>query len=61
MIKVVDSAVQKAYKGEKKIAWYEVFVGEKCYQKFKDHKELSQKSNGCYRTLLKRLTIIRFY
>ncbi len=41
MIKVVDSAVQKAYKGEKKIAWYEVFVGEKCYQKFKDHKELS--------------------
>ncbi|BEG56934.1 Isocitrate dehydrogenase [Helicobacter sp. NHP21005] len=41
MCKVVDAAVQKAYKGEKKIAWYEVFVGEKCYNKFKDHKELS--------------------
>nr|WP_247598519.1 isocitrate dehydrogenase (NADP(+)) [Helicobacter heilmannii] len=41
MRKVVDAAVQKAYKGEKKIAWYEVFVGEKCFNKFKDHKELS--------------------
>ena len=28
MIKVVDSAVKKAYNGEKKISWYEVFTGE---------------------------------
>ncbi|CRF45399.1 isocitrate dehydrogenase (NADP(+)) [Helicobacter heilmannii] len=41
MRKVVDAAVQKAYKGEKKIAWYEVFVGEKCFNKFKDKEGLS--------------------
>ncbi|BCZ17401.1 Isocitrate dehydrogenase [Helicobacter sp. NHP19-003] len=41
MRKVVDAAVHKAYKGAKKIAWYEVFVGEKCFNKFKDHPELS--------------------
>ncbi|WP_104695272.1 isocitrate dehydrogenase (NADP(+)) [Helicobacter salomonis] len=40
MRKVVDAAVQKAYKGEKKIAWYEVFVGEKCYNKFRDKEGL---------------------
>lgn len=29
MIKVVDQAVNKAYKGERKIAWMEVYAGEK--------------------------------
>ena len=29
MIKVVDAAVEKAYKGEKKIHWMEVYAGEK--------------------------------
>lgn len=29
MIKVVDQAVDKAYKGERKIAWMEVYAGEK--------------------------------
>jgi len=29
MIKVVDSAVEKAYQGERKIAWMEVYAGEK--------------------------------
>lgn len=29
MIKVVDAAVQKAYGGKRKIAWMEVFAGEK--------------------------------
>ncbi|CAD5109434.1 NADP-dependent isocitrate dehydrogenase [Zestomonas carbonaria] len=29
MIKVVDAAVQKAYNGERKIAWMEVYAGEK--------------------------------
>ncbi|MBP1154610.1 MULTISPECIES: NADP-dependent isocitrate dehydrogenase [unclassified Paenibacillus] len=32
--RVLDSAVEKAYKGEKKIAWYEVFAGEKAFNKF---------------------------
>jgi isocitrate dehydrogenase len=29
MIKVIDSAVEKAYGGERKIAWMEIFAGEK--------------------------------
>ena len=29
MIKVVDAAVEKAYAGEKKIAWMEIYTGEK--------------------------------
>ena len=33
-IRVLDAAVEKAYKGEKKIAWYEVFAGEKAFNKF---------------------------
>lgn len=34
MQKVVDAAVQKAYNGEKKIAWMEVFAGEKAVQTY---------------------------
>ncbi|AWT10115.1 MAG TPA: NADP-dependent isocitrate dehydrogenase [Pseudomonas sp.] len=32
MIKVVDAAVQKAYGGKRKIAWMEIFAGEKATQ-----------------------------
>ncbi|MFD2671647.1 NADP-dependent isocitrate dehydrogenase [Marinicrinis sediminis] len=32
--RVLDAAVEKAYGGEKKIAWYEVFAGEKAYNQF---------------------------
>jgi isocitrate dehydrogenase len=32
MIKVVDAAVAKAYNGERKIAWMEVYAGEKATQ-----------------------------
>jgi len=32
--KVLDAAVEKAYKGEKKIAWYEVFAGEKAFNNY---------------------------
>lgn len=32
--RVLDAAVKKAYKGQRKIAWYEVYAGEKAYQKF---------------------------
>jgi len=34
MIKVVDAAVAKAYGGKKKIAWMEVYAGEKSTQKY---------------------------
>jgi isocitrate dehydrogenase len=33
-VRVLDAAVEKAYNGEKKIAWYEVFAGEKAYNQF---------------------------
>lgn len=33
-VRVLDAAVEKAYKGEKKIAWYEVFAGEKAFNKY---------------------------
>ena len=29
MLKVVDAAVQKAYNGERKIHWMEIYAGEK--------------------------------
>ncbi|GAB1260034.1 NADP-dependent isocitrate dehydrogenase [Aurantivibrio plasticivorans] len=34
MLKVTDAAVQKAYGGEKSIAWMEVFCGEKAADKY---------------------------
>ncbi|WP_127582801.1 NADP-dependent isocitrate dehydrogenase [Paenibacillus koleovorans] len=32
--RILDAAVEKAYKGEKKIAWYEVFAGEKAFNQY---------------------------
>jgi len=34
-VRVFDAAVEKAYKGKRKVAWYEVFAGEKAMAKFK--------------------------
>ena len=33
-VRVLDAAVEKAYRGKKKIAWMEVYAGEKSFQKF---------------------------
>jgi len=33
-VRVLDAAVAKAYGGKKKIAWYEVYAGEKAFTKF---------------------------
>jgi isocitrate dehydrogenase len=33
-VRVLDAAVAKAYGGKKKIAWWEVYAGEKAFQKF---------------------------
>jgi len=33
-VRVFDAAVKKAYGGRRSIHWYEVFAGEKAYQKF---------------------------
>src|SRR5438270_7153465 len=32
--RVFDAAVEKVSKGSRKVAWYEVFAGEKSFQKF---------------------------
>ncbi len=32
--RVFDAAVEKAYGGQRHVVWYEVFAGEKAYQKF---------------------------
>ncbi|WP_025028370.1 NADP-dependent isocitrate dehydrogenase, partial [Caldalkalibacillus mannanilyticus] len=34
--RVLDAAVEKAYNGEKKIAWYEVYAGEKAFNKYNE-------------------------
>ncbi len=35
-VRVFDAAVKKAYKGERKIEWFEVYAGEKSFNKTKD-------------------------
>lgn len=32
--RVFDAAVEKAYKGQRRIVWYEIFAGEKAFDKF---------------------------
>src|SRR5579859_1699114 len=35
-VRVFDAAVQKAYGGERRVVWYEIFAGEKAKAKFND-------------------------
>jgi len=44
MIKVVDSAVEKAYQGEKKISWMEIFAGEKATRVYGEDEWLPEES-----------------
>ncbi|ANY86442.1 MULTISPECIES: NADP-dependent isocitrate dehydrogenase [Pseudomonas] len=44
MIKVVDAAVQKAYGGKRKIAWMEVYAGEKSTQVYDQDTWLPQET-----------------
>ncbi|MEB0078517.1 NADP-dependent isocitrate dehydrogenase [Pseudomonas sp. CCI3.2] len=44
MIKVVDAAVNKAYGGERKISWMEVFAGEKATQVYDQDTWLPQET-----------------
>jgi isocitrate dehydrogenase len=44
MIKVVDAAVQKAYDGERKISWMEVYAGEKATQVYDQDTWLPQET-----------------
>jgi isocitrate dehydrogenase len=35
-VRVFDAGVEKAYHGKRRVAWYEVFAGEKAFAKFKN-------------------------
>src|SRR5215813_9359715 len=35
-VRVFDGAVEKAYQGQRRVAWYEIFAGEKAKAKFND-------------------------
>jgi len=35
-VRVFDAAVEKAYAGERRVIWYEIFAGEKAKAKFND-------------------------
>jgi isocitrate dehydrogenase len=49
-VRVLDAAVQKAYGGQKKIAWYEVFAGEKAFTNFNNW--LPEETVEAFRTYL---------
>src|SRR5580693_6159737 len=49
-VRVLDAAVDKAYGGKRKIAWYEVFAGEKAYNLFNNW--LPDESVEAFRTYL---------
>src|SRR5438105_1368439 len=34
--RVFDTAVEKAYGGERRLVWYEIFAGEKAYKRFSE-------------------------
>ncbi|MCZ6752059.1 MAG: NADP-dependent isocitrate dehydrogenase [Acidobacteria bacterium] len=34
--RIFDAAVQKAYQGKRQVVWYEIFAGEKAFQKFNE-------------------------
>ena len=35
-VRVFDAAVAKAYNGQRRIVWYEIFAGEKAFTKFNE-------------------------
>jgi isocitrate dehydrogenase len=49
-VRVLDAAVQKAYDGRKKIAWMEVFAGEKSFKQFNNW--LPDETVDAFRTYL---------
>jgi isocitrate dehydrogenase len=49
-VRVFDAAVEKAYKGERKIHWMEVYAGEKAYNMFQNW--LPDETSGAFREFL---------
>ncbi len=52
MKKVVDSAVEKAFNGEKKINWFEVYAGEKALDVYGDDEWLPQDTLEAFKEYL---------
>ena len=46
---VVDAAVEKAYGGDRKISWFEIFAGEKAVAKYGDGEWLPEDTNNAIR------------
>lgn len=51
-VKVLDAAVEKAYQGKKKIAWMEVFAGEKANQVYGENTWLPKETVDAFREYL---------
>ncbi len=59
-VRVFDAAIEKAYGGERKISWFEVFAGEKCFENY--GKDLPEGTDTADRWLLAdTLTAIEKY
>ena len=64
-VRVFDAAVEKAYLGKRRVAWYEIFAGEKAKAKFDNwlpddsvnairRSSRSQDDNHCHRCVSRR-------
>ena len=51
-VKVLDAAVEKAYQGKKKIAWMEVFAGEKANTVYGENTWLPKETVDAFREYL---------
>jgi len=59
-VRVFDAAIEKAYGGDRKISWFEVYAGEKCFENYGQH--LPEGTETADRWLLAdTLTAIRTY
>ena len=57
-VRVLDAAIEKAYQGERKVSWMEIYAGEKCFEKF--GKDMPEGTDTADRWLLEdSLTAIR--
>ena len=59
-VRVIDAAVAKAYGGDRQIEWFEIFAGEKCFERF--GKDMPEGTPTADRWLLKdSLTAVEKY
>ncbi|MBI3596420.1 MAG: NADP-dependent isocitrate dehydrogenase [Nitrospirae bacterium] len=51
-VRVFDAAVEKAYKGKRKIEWFEVFAGEKCNKIYGENTWLHDDTTNAFKEYL---------